>query len=126
MARGTAVNVEIRNLIVTYHLSGKSGRNIAKNLMLPVSTVADIIKKYSLSGSVNIGKSTGRKRSITIRDVRALITIAKENRRSSLRDLSKLWSERINKGASTETTRKYLRKNGYKFYKVCFGILIFT
>lgn len=118
MARGKALSIELRNLIVKLRLDGKSGRKIAKDLDLPVSSVADIIKKYSSSGSVAIGKSTGRKRIINDRDVRVLISIAKENRRSSLRDLNAIWSERIKKRASTETTRKYLRKRGYKFYKV--------
>lgn len=118
MARGKAVSVELRNIIIRSHQSGESGRKIAKKLSLPVSTVADLIKKYKNEGHINIGRSPGRKKTISQREVRQLVKLVKDNRRSNLRNLTKMWSDMLKKKISIETTRKYLKFNGYHFYKV--------
>ncbi|KAF2888749.1 hypothetical protein ILUMI_17424, partial [Ignelater luminosus] len=80
---------------------GEGGRKNRKKLLLLISAVANIIRKYKETGSFETGKSPGRTPQISDRDMRSLSKIAKENQCPNLRDLA----------------RKYLFKKRYKSYK---------
>jgi transposase len=68
MGRGTAVTPRKRAIIRQYTLDGLNATQIAAKIGIARRTVADIVHKLSVSGSVDIGKSTGRPRITSKRD----------------------------------------------------------
>lgn len=118
MARGKASVFQVREIIVKNYIEGKSGREIAKNIGISKSTVNDIIKKYVSTNNFVAGKSKGRPKIISQKDERALSKICKQNRRSTVRDITQKWNNAMSKTVSRECCRKWIHKNGFSFYKV--------
>lgn len=119
MARGKPVCEEIRILIVEKFKSGKTYGQISTDLKLPRSTIQSIVKKYEISGNYcNEVLKRGRTSKITPRDKRALASIIKQNRRSTVRDIASKWSDAIGKPVRREWTRQQMKNIGYNFYKV--------
>lgn len=99
-------------------------REIASNLVMPKSTIADIIKKYGETANIDVrGKSPGRPKTVTARNQRVLVKICKSGRRNTLRAITSQWNRECGMQVSRECCRKYIRKSGLKFYKVCIIIL---
>lgn len=119
MVRGEAVNLKIRQLIVKLLHEGQSVRTIGKNLNVPKSTVADIIKKYGETASLAVsGKSSGRPSKVTPRMQRKLVRTCKSGRRDTLRNIVVKWNEETQVNLSRETCRRWIHKSGLHFYKV--------
>lgn len=129
MTRGKALSEEIRKLIIDKWKNGKSYFEISTDLNLSKSTIQYIIKFYKNNNSLKPNyKKCGRASQITTRNLRSLENIIKKNRRTTVRNLATEWSSAIRKTISRETTRKYLKKLNYSFYKVgsLFKILAFN
>lgn len=127
MARGKPICKEIRSLVLDYYKSGKTFGEIAKQLNLAKSSIQGIMNNFKKNGNIeNNVANRGRTSAITARDKRALATIVKADRRQSLRNLASEWSDKIGKSVKREWTRLQLRDIGYKFYKVCIGIIYVT
>jgi transposase len=118
MARGKAICEEIRNLIISKRNDGKTIREISKDLNIPKSSVQNIIKINKLRNSTDVLKKTGRKTKFTDRDTRALKTILVKNRRETVRGISQMWTKKMGKSVSRETTRRWIHKLEFGFYKV--------
>lgn len=118
MARGKALSADLRKSIVNAHRNGTSARKISISHSVPRSTVQDIINLFKKTGGVTQSKKTGRPSKISNADARALRRIVKANRRSNARELTALWRQMIQKQISLSTTKRAVRKLGYKFYKV--------
>lgn len=119
MARGKALSEDIRQLIIDKYKFNKSYGEIAKELNLSRSTIQSIIENYKKTGCVAPKThEIGRKSKLTARDIRALDTIIKKDRRVSVRNLAMEWSEKIDKHVGREWTRIQLHKLDYNFYKV--------
>ena len=66
-------SLEIRNLIVKQHKKGKTSKDIADDLDVPLRTVNSILKQYKETGDVTPKVSTGRHRLLSPRDERELV-----------------------------------------------------
>ena len=56
---------EIRKKVIDKHVKGKGYKTISKQLDIPVTTVAHIIQKFNVQGTVaNLPGRGGRKRNI--------------------------------------------------------------
>ncbi|GFW61409.1 regulator of chromosome condensation 2 [Trichonephila clavipes] len=77
-----------RGSIVGCHLCGKSVRKIADLLQKPKSTVSDVIGKWKRRGSETAEKRSGRPKILGERSRRTLKRVVKQNRKSSLMEIS--------------------------------------
>lgn len=118
MARGKALGEDLRWSIIKAHMKGISVRKISVSHSVARSTVHDIIGLHKKSGSVRERKKTGRLSKISDADQRALRRILKANRRSNSREITVLWREMTGKQMSVSTTKRSIKKLGFKFYKV--------
>lgn len=126
MVRGVATNQKVRQIIVQQFCKGKAIRQISRDLVIPTSTVSDIVKKYGETATTDIrGKSPGRPRIVTVRNQRALVKICKSGRRNTVRHITTQWNTECGIKVSRECCRKYIHKSGLKFYKVCIITLLF-
>lgn len=127
MARGKSLSKDLRSSIIKSHIKGASVRQISSTHSIPRSTVQDIIKLYKKTGNVAEKKKTGRPSTVSNADRRSLRRIVKVNRRSNTREITVLWRDAIKKDVSVSTTKRQIRKIGYKFYKVkcCHSLILF-
>lgn len=125
MTRGKPVVREIRELIVKKFNLKDSYGTISKDLKISRATVQSIEENYKEYGTTKTRVSNrGRVSKITARQTRALESIIKRDRRSSVRNLATAWSQAIGKPIGREWTRQNLRILGYGFYKVRILILV--
>lgn len=116
MARGKPIAEEVRKIIISSNNNGKSAYQIAKDLLLPRSSVQSIIQHHKKNGSVSILKKCGRPRITSDADNRALKKIIKKNRRARAGEITLLWREMIKKDVSVDTCKRALKRMGYGFY----------
>src|SRR4029434_3361368 len=81
----TELSQEIRKKIIDKHVKGKGYKTISKQLDIPVTTVAHIIQKFKVQGTVaNLPGRGGRKRKIDDKLKRWIIRmVTKEPRTTS-------------------------------------------
>ncbi|GFU17747.1 regulator of chromosome condensation 2 [Trichonephila clavipes] len=77
-----------RGSIVGCHLCGKSDSEIVDILQKPKSTVSDVIMTWKHQGSETAEKRTNRPKILGERSRRTLKRVVKQNRKSSLVELS--------------------------------------
>lgn len=123
MGRGKPTDMKIREIVIQQFHKGKTIRNIARQLTIAKTTVFNIVKKYGESASVDVrGKSPGRPKIVSQRNLRHLVKICKSGRRNTLREITTRWNTETGLEVSRECCRKYIHKCGLSFYKV---LLIF-
>ena len=121
MGRGKATDRKLREIIVKKYHEGKTMRAISNELSIGKSTVFNVIKKYGETANIDVrGKSSGRPKLVTKRNLRCLVKICKSGRRNTLREVTARWNEETGLNVSRECCRKYIHKCGLSFYKVCF------
>lgn len=118
MPRGKPLSKDLRLSIINAYKNSISARRISVSHSVPRSTVQDIINLYKSTDGVDQKTKTGRPSTITEANRRALRRIVKTNRRSNTKEITVLWRESIGKDISLSTTKRAIRKIGYKFYKV--------
>jgi transposase len=83
------VSREIRHILVAHHQAGHSWRRIALMMNMPKTTVRNILKQYTETGSVlatRVGRC-GRPRSLSIRSERALARASVVNPKLTAREI---------------------------------------
>lgn len=120
MVRGKPMSEDLRKSIVSAHVDGVSGRQIAKNLKISRSTVRNIISLFKREGSIKTKVKCGRTSKISQRNYRVLRKLIQQDRRVSSRELAVKWGETIGKQISKDTCLRHVKKLGYSFYKVSF------
>jgi len=90
-----------------------SVRNIAKVLLLKKSTIQDVITKYRRRGLISAAPRSGRPPILTQRNTRALIKIVKEDRQTSLDELTEKFSKTLQISVSNSTIKRKLHEEGY-------------
>ncbi|GFX86678.1 regulator of chromosome condensation 2 [Trichonephila clavipes] len=95
--------------IVGCHLCGKSTREIADILQKPKSTVSDVIGKWKRRGSETAEKRTGRPKILGERSRRTLKRVVKQNRKSSLVEISQEFQSLPGISVSSRTVRRELK-----------------
>lgn len=116
MGRGKPITEEVRKIIIANSESGKSTYQIAKNLLLPRSTIQSIIQHYKKNATVSCLKRIGRPRLTSEAENRVLKKIIKKNRRARAGELTVQWRDMIQKDVSVDTCKRVLKRMGYGFY----------
>lgn len=86
--RSEELSIETKSMIIGYHDLKMSGRQIAKKMLLPPSTVNYIIKRFKEENSIENAPRTGRPPKISERGQRYLLREIKKNRRQTLMNLT--------------------------------------
>ncbi|GFW27376.1 transposable element Tc1 transposase [Trichonephila clavipes] len=102
-----------RGSIEGCHLCGKSVREIADILQKPKSTVSDVIVKWKRRGSETAEKITGRPKILGERSRRTLKRVVKQNRKSSLVEISHEFQSLSGISVSSRTVRRELENLGF-------------
>ncbi|GFW96969.1 uncharacterized protein TNCV_4801821 [Trichonephila clavipes] len=102
-----------RDSIVGCHLCGKSVREIADILQKPKSTVSDVIVKWKRRGSETAEKRTGRPKILGERCRKTLKRVVKQNRKSSLVNISQEFQSSSGISISSRTVRRELKNLGF-------------
>ncbi|GFT26921.1 transposable element Tc1 transposase [Trichonephila clavipes] len=95
-----------RGSIVGCHLCGKSVREIADILQKTKSTVSDVIVKWKRRGSETTEKRTGRPKILGERSRRTLKRVVKQNRKSSMVEISQEFQSSSGTSVSSRTVRR--------------------
>ncbi|GFX29168.1 regulator of chromosome condensation 2 [Trichonephila clavipes] len=101
-----------RGNIVGCHLCGKSIREIADIRKKPKSTVSDVIVKWKRRGSETAEKRTGRPKILGERSRRTLKRVVKQNRKSSLVEISHEFQSSSEISVNSRTVHRELKKLG--------------
>ncbi|GFX91864.1 HTH_Tnp_Tc3_2 domain-containing protein [Trichonephila clavipes] len=92
--------------IVLCHPCGKSVREIADILQKPNSTMSDLIVKWKRRGSETAEKRTGRPKILGELSRRTLKKVVKQNRKSSLVEISQKFQSSLGISVSSRTVRE--------------------
>ncbi|GFS84182.1 HTH_Tnp_Tc3_2 domain-containing protein [Trichonephila clavipes] len=98
-----------RGIIAGCHLCGKSVREIADILQKPKSTVRDVIVKWKRRGNETAEKRTGRPKILGERSHVTLKRVVKQNRESSLVEISQEFQSSSGISVSSRTVRRELK-----------------
>lgn len=112
--KGKETGADAKKVIVDLMQSGLSRRKISEMLKIPKSTVIDICKRFSDTGSLENKPRSGRPPKIKPRDYRKLERIVKTNRRCSLSDITAKFNEERPEPVSRRTIQHNLHKNNYR------------
>lgn len=112
--KGKETGADKKKVIVDLMQSGISRRKISELLKIPKSTVIDICKWFSETGSLENKPRSGRPPKIKPRDYRKLERIVKTNRRCSLSDITAKFNEERPEPVSRRTIQHNLHKNNYR------------
>lgn len=93
-----------------------SERKIGKQMMLPKSTVRNILTSFQENGHLEPVKPKGRSCVVTEREKNLLRRLAVANRRLSMDNISSLWNDTIGKTYCKKTCARILKTMGYKQY----------
>lgn len=120
MGRGKPIDRKIREIIIQQYYRGQTMDDIASELTLAKTTIFNIIKKYRETANIEVrGKSSGRPKVVSQRNLRHLVKVCKSGRRETLREITARWNNETGLNVSRECCRKYIHKCGLSFYKVC-------
>ncbi|GFY31080.1 regulator of chromosome condensation 2 [Trichonephila clavipes] len=95
------------------HLCGKSVREIADILQKPKSTVSDVIVKWKCRGSETAEKRTGMPKILGERSRETLKRVVKQNRKSSLVEISQEFQSSSRIQQFSRTVRRELKNFGF-------------
>ena len=87
---------------------------VAMKVKWPLSTVANILKKYKATGSVANKDRSGRPQKAMPHDLHHLQKGVRENRRVSCKAISQEWNQMSQKTLSQRTTRRRLKELGFR------------
>lgn len=108
-----AISKEKRRLVIDQWKKGKSFSSISRDIEISRRSVANIIKLFKTSKSLNCKKSPGRPRSLSIRDerhlVRKMISSPFVSAKSLAKEISMEWGREI----SPDIVRNTLYRNGF-------------
>lgn len=111
MVKTKELSEDIRNAIICKHKTSKGYKAISKDLGIPVSTVRNVIKKFSRQGTVKNLPGRGGKRKIDDRSLRRLVRMVEKTPRLTSKDL-KTNLEQSGVIVSTSTIRRTLNRVG--------------
>lgn len=118
MARGKQISPEIRSLVLLQSSKGSSQRNIAQILNLSRGAVQSVLRLSRSKNSIRKNKKRGRPSLVSNRDIRHLKSVVQKNRRKTTVEIRALWNQLTRKNLSVTTTKKFIHKIGFGFYKV--------
>jgi transposase len=113
MVKKRELTPEERNIIVEMRSNNMTYRAIAEATGIPHTTVQSVIKRYTISGTVNSIPRKGRRPILSTRDLRKLKVIVTKNRRATLSEIK----EELPANISTKTIGRMLIQLGYRSRK---------
>jgi transposase len=90
-----------------------SKTEISKRLEIPLRTIYNIIEKYNKEGTVENDKRSGRPKSLSDRDKRALVKVVRKNRKNAVEDYKNEINKVLSRPVSTRTVQRNLHEMGY-------------
>jgi transposase len=85
-----------------------SKTEISKRLGIPLRTIYNIIEKYNKEGTVENDKRSGRPKSLSDRDKRALVKVVQKNRKNAVEDYKNEINKVLSRPVSTRTVQRNL------------------
>ena len=102
-----------RDLIQKLFQAGiTKAHTISTRTDIPISTVYRIISRLRKNNGIERKKGSGKSRKLMSNDGRALVQLAIQNRKMSVRNLTSKFNLTRRKNLSHETVRKELRRRG--------------
>lgn len=98
----------LRGQIIGMHKVGLTNVKISKTLGVPASTVSSTVLRFKKRGTLDVKTSCGRPRLLKERDVRAIVSHIKKDRRTTLSDIVHSSPVKV----SRDTIRRTLRREG--------------
>lgn len=124
MVRGKRIGDDLRKVMIEKFLQGISPSHISRILSIPRKSVSGIISRYNSTGSTAEKKKSGRKSKLTNRKKAALKSTIASNRKDNLANISMQLETKTGLKVSRATCSRWIRRIGYKFYKVLIYSLI--
>lgn len=111
MGKAKQLPKDLREKVVQLHKSGSGYKKIAKQLIMPVSTVQTIIKKWKARGTTDIKPRSGRPSKIFPTTARKIVRDVKKTPQLTSREIQQSLKE-SHVDVSSCTVRRHIRKNG--------------
>ena len=103
-----------RGIIIGHHQTGKSNREIARNLKVPRQTVDSIVKKFKNTGTISNFFRQRRPRITTSAEYSNIILTSKRNRRLTAPEITAQVNKSRDKPVSVSTVKRRLNDAGLK------------
>jgi len=104
----------MRNAVVLMHSNGNTYANISANTNIPISTIADIIKKHRNQGTVENKPRCGRPKKLDSRANRRLVREVKKKRSITSSELRNSLPMDMKNDVSDDTLRRSLHEKRLK------------
>ena len=87
MGSSKQLSEELKNRIIKYSKDGEGYKKLSSRLIIPVSTVRNIVKKWQERGTVKVKSRCGRLRKISERLVRSMVRNVSEKPQTTSKEL---------------------------------------
>lgn len=111
MGKSKQLSKDLREKVVQLHKSGSGYKKIAKQLIMPVSTVQTIIKKWKTRGTTDIKPRSGRPSKISPTTARKIVRDVKKTPRLTSQEIQQSLKE-SHVEVSSSTVRRHMGKYG--------------
>lgn len=111
--KGKNTTFEQRQLVIYHQAKGKTEREIAELLLMPRSTIGNIIRRFKNEDRIDLKPMSGRKPRLNDQDKRWITRLIKKNPRLSGPKIASEVSIHCQKNVHPETIRRVLRTSGY-------------
>lgn len=110
---GKELSDDTKRNIIQLIESGHRASHIAQSLKISKSTISRLLKRWRIRGSLENLPRTGRKKTVTKRAENTLARVVKTSRRSSLKDITSEFNNRVPIPVSRRTIQRKLHGFGY-------------
>lgn len=104
---------EQRDLVIQHYQLGKTVREIAEILIIPKSTIGNIIKRFKNTKNIENRPGRGRKNKLTNRQKTTIVREVMKNRRLSAPKMVPMVENMFGVTVSPSTIRNVLKENGF-------------
>jgi transposase len=101
----------VKHQIIALRTAGLSLNAICTQLSLKKSTIRNVLKKFSVTGTVNTSRRSGRPRTVSSAGERALFRMAVSTRRKSCAQLRESFNVSRTRPVSSRTIRRILHRH---------------
>lgn len=114
MVKSKELSNDVKELVVKSFKDGVKKAELARRFGIPRTTICSIIKKFTLSGTVENKPRSGRKKKFGARCETALSRLVKSDRKGTLTDITNKFNDTCDTRFCTRTIRRKLFAQDYK------------